>query len=470
MMHIPDGASTCPARPPDAGVHPPEVGVVRVSAEPAVSVNHISKEYNLGLTGRSSSMREILGQRIRHPLRGAGRTRQRFLALDDVSFDVARGEVVGVIGRNGAGKSTLLKILSRITPPSAGHIEMAASVGSLLEVGTGFHPELTGIENVYLNGAILGMSPREIDRRLEEILEFAEVDKFLQTPVKRYSSGMRVRLAFAVAAHLDPEVLIVDEVLSVGDLSFQAKCLDKMRALTSEEGRTVLYVSHNLVTVEHLCLRALLLVDGRLVFDGPAEETVARYVHLIPRAEPGLTPGVFDLSAADRSSGPSVLHEVFKRLEFRPDGGAPSTTIRMGRRVRIEILVEGLDAIPDPAVTITVGSVRTATLFRISSRMIPLAAAHARCPVEKIVLDLPSLPLTPGDYELHVRLRDGASTIVDHVRRAAEFTVVPGDVHGNGYQFSSGDGDFFVPWTWEIRPSTVDHATPDVHAEEVRSR
>ena len=433
-----------------------------MSSEPAVSVNHVSKEYSLGLTGRSSSIWTILGQRVRHPIRGAGRERERFLALDDLSFDVAPGEVVGVIGRNGAGKSTLLKILSRITPPSAGHIEMAASVGSLLEVGTGFHPELTGIENVYLNGAILGMSTREIDRRLEEILEFAEVDKFLETPVKRYRSGMRVRLAFAVAAHLDPEVLIVDEVLSVGDLSFQAKCLDKMRALTTEDGRTALYVSHNLVTVEHLCPRALLLVDGQLVFDGPAEETVARYLHLLPRAEPGLTPGVFDLSAADRSSAPSVLDEVLKRLEFRPAGGAPSTTIRMGGRVQIEILVEGLDAIPDPVLTITVGSVRTANLFRISSRVIPLEAARARCSVERIVLDLPSLPLTPGDYELHVLLKDGATT-VDHVRRAAEFTVVPGDILGNGYQFGSHDGDFFVPWSWEIRPSTADRATSELH-------
>lgn len=205
-----------------------------------------------------------------------------------------------------------------------------------------------------------------------------------------------------------------------------------------------------------------MLVDGQLVFDGPAEETVARYLHLLPRAEPGLTPGVFDLSAADRSSAPSVLDEVLKRLEFRPAGGAPSTTIRMGGRVQIEILVEGLDAIPDPVLTITVGSVRTANLFRISSRVIPLEAARARCSVERIVLDLPSLPLTPGDYELHVLLKDGATT-VDHVRRAAEFTVVPGDILGNGYQFGSHDGDFFVPWSWEIRPSTADRATSELH-------
>jgi lipopolysaccharide transport system ATP-binding protein len=317
---------------------------------------------------------------------------------------------------------------------------------------------------VYLNGAILGLPKREIDRRLDEILAFAEVDKFLETPVKRYSSGMRVRLAFAVAAHLDPEILIVDEVLSVGDYIFQAKCLDKMRSIAADEGRTVLYVSHQLVTVEHLCPRALLLIDGRLVFDGPTEETVAQYRGLIPRAESGPTAGVFDLSAADRSG--SLYEEVFKRLEFRPDGGAPSNTIRMGGRLRIEILVEGLDAIAEPVVMIGVGSARTESLLRFTSLMLPLEAAQARRSVETIVLDVPSLPLTPGDYELHVRLQDGGN-IVDDVRCAAEFTVVPIDLLGYGYQFTPNDGAFFFPWAWEVRPST---ASSEFHDEEVGSR
>src|SRR4051794_35616063 len=239
-----------------------------MSSDLAIAVLNLSKVYDLGLTGRRRSFVQIIRDRVRHPLHGARTKRESFKALDDITFDVAAGEVVGVIGKNGAGKSTLLKILSRITTPSDGYIDMMGHPGSLLEVGTGFHPELTGLENVYLNGTILGMSKRDIDRRLDEILAFAEVDKFLDTPVKRYSSGMRVRLAFAVAAHLDPEILIIDEVLSVGDYAFQAKCRDKMRAIASEEGRTVLYVSHQLVTVESLCPRSLLLVDGRLTFDG----------------------------------------------------------------------------------------------------------------------------------------------------------------------------------------------------------
>src|SRR4051812_17399947 len=272
-----------------------------MSSDNAIVVRNLSKTYELGLTGRTESLPAILRRRLRHPLRGSGETRETFVALDDISFDVAPSEVVGVIGRNGAGKSTLLKILSRITTPSAGYAEIRGTVGSLLEVGTGFHPELTGIENVYLNGTILGMTKRAIDRRLEEIVEFAEVDKFLNTPVKRYSSGMRVRLAFAVAAHLDAEILIVDEVLSVGDFAFQAKCLDKMRSVAANQGRTVLYVSHNLVTVEHLCPRALLFASGKMVFDGPTHETLSRFLNMFPRAEYGDAPGVFDLGAADRS-------------------------------------------------------------------------------------------------------------------------------------------------------------------------
>jgi lipopolysaccharide transport system ATP-binding protein len=425
-----------------------------MSSEPAVTIRGISKVYKLGLTGRSDSLLKVIERRARHPIRGRVH-RELFTALDDVTFDVEHGEAVGVIGKNGAGKSTLLKILSRITPPTSGWIEMAGNVGSLLEVGTGFHPELTGLENVYLNGTILGMSRAAIDQRLDEIVEFAEVDKFLETPVKRYSSGMRVRLAFAVAAHLDPEILIVDEVLSVGDAGFQAKCLAKMKSIASDEGRTVLYVSHNLVTLEHFCPRSLLLVDGRLVFDGPTEETVARYLSTFPHGERGETIGVFDLAAADRSGG--GFQKVFQRLELRPGGAAPSDSIRMGDRLRVEVAVEGLDAVPDAVLTVTFNSNLSEGLFRVTSQMHPLTTAHARQPQEVIVLDLPSLPLTPGDYSMELHLKSPEGT-VDFVRGAADFTVVPADMLGTGYHFSARDGHFAVPFEWELRPS----ATGDV--------
>lgn len=423
-----------------------------MSSEPAVRVSHVSKVYDLGLSGRRTSFATMLKQRVRRATKRSGQKRERFHALDDVTFEVERGEAMAVIGKNGAGKSTLLKIMSRITQPTEGYVELAGTTGSLLEVGTGFHPELTGLENVYLNGAILGLTKWGIDRRLEEIVEFAEIDKFLDTPVKRYSSGMRVRLAFAVAAHLDPEILIVDEVLSVGDFGFQAKCIDKMKSVANDEGRTVLYVSHNLVTVEHLCPRALLLVDGRVAFDGPTEETVAKYLHLFPQGERSASPGVFDLASSDRSGGDYRTH-VFKRLEIRPGGGPPSDTLRMTDRLRIEIDVDGLDTEPDAVVLVTFGSNLNQTLFRLTSNMVPLQAADTRWSEERIILEIPSLPLTPGEYHVTVAAYAKDATPLDEVVRAAEFTVVPADILGNGYRFKPKDGQFIVPWEWELRPA-----------------
>lgn len=423
-----------------------------MSSDVAIAVHNLSKWFELGLSGRRESLLSILERRVRHPFTGSATKRERFCALDDVNFDVHQGEAVGVIGRNGAGKSTLLKILSRITPPSAGTVDLTGTVGSLLEVGTGFHPELTGLENVYLNGTILGMTKQAIDQRLDEIVEFAEVSRFLETPVKRYSNGMRVRLAFAVAAHLDPEILIVDEVLSVGDARFQAKCLDKMRSVASDQGRTVLYVSHNLVTVENLCPRSILLGDGQVVFDGDTKGALAKYTSTIPRAEQGWTPGVFDLAAADRSSHHGS-HELLKRLEMRPNGGALGDTVRMGERLHVEVVVEGLDTFPDAGVGIMVGSPTVRRLFRFTERIQPLPAAHDRCSVERIVVDIPWLSLTPGDYHFDVGIYDvKTGALIDEVAPAAEFTVIASDVFGTAYPFTSWDGEFVIPWTWELRP------------------
>jgi len=425
-----------------------------MSSDVAISANHVSKVYALGLSGRTRSLSSILRGRARHPLRGNGTKKERLRALDDVSFDVVPGEALGIIGKNGAGKSTLLKILSRITPPTRGHIDMRGTVGSLLEIGTGFHPELTGLENVYLNGAILGMSTREIKRRLEEILAFAEVDKFIDTPVKRYSSGMRVRLAFAVAAHLDPDILIVDEVLSVGDYAFQAKCLERMKSVAANDGRTILYVSHQLATVEHLCPRALLIADGRLEFDGPTGDTLAHYLRQFPRGEAVDTPGVFDLASADRSNG--AYEPVLQRLELRPGGGSPADNIRMWERLRIEISVAGLRDISKPLVFVSIGSSKVPVLIRLNSLAVPLNSTQDRSDRELVVIDIPSLPLTPDDYWVEVQIKDGTKTM-DFVRQAGEFRVHPADVFGGGYMFDSNggfdDGSFVVPWEWELRPA-----------------
>jgi lipopolysaccharide transport system ATP-binding protein len=245
--------------------------------KPVITVDSLSKRYRIGSEAHTS-LRDALAAGV-HALRN-GRTNSQntIWALKDVSFAVAAGEVLGVIGRNGAGKSTLLKILSRITKPTKGHVEMHGRVGSLLEVGTGFHSELTGRENIFLNGAILGMSKREIEGKFDEIVEFAETREFLDTPVKHYSSGMTVRLAFAVAAHLETEILIIDEVLAVGDIAFQKKCLGKMGEV-AKAGRTVLFVSHDLSAVNALCERAILLHEGALVKDGATSQVTAHYLN-----------------------------------------------------------------------------------------------------------------------------------------------------------------------------------------------
>ena len=248
-----------------------------MSAEPIISVENLSKRYVIGRAPRHDTLRDTISHGVRRLMRGGANNDSDFWALRDVSFEVRSGEVVGIIGRNGAGKSTLLRILSRITEPTTGRVTLRGRVASLLEVGTGFHPELSGRENVFLNGAILGMTRAEIRKKFDEIVAFAEVEQFLDTPVKHYSSGMYVRLAFAVAAHLEPEILIVDEVLAVGDLEFQRKCLGKMEQVAGG-GRTVLFVSHNLPAVQRLCGRGLYLRQGRLMADANSEAAIDRYL------------------------------------------------------------------------------------------------------------------------------------------------------------------------------------------------
>ncbi len=286
--------------------------------DPIIQIDNISKIFRIGAKERKNrTFREALVDAIVAPVRNMSELRRltRFdknqltnlyapdqpntdyiWALKDVSFDVQEGEIVGIIGRNGAGKSTLLKILSRITEPTSGEIMLRGRVSSLLEVGTGFHPELTGRENIYLNGTILGMRKREIDKKFDEIVAFSEIEKFLDTPVKRYSSGMYVRLAFAVAAHLEPEILLVDEVLAVGDIAFQQKCLGKMGDVASS-GRTILFVSHNMSAVRKLCQHSILLKDGTVLYKGPTEDAINTYLSLrslgkdhlvhLPHAAPG---------------------------------------------------------------------------------------------------------------------------------------------------------------------------------------
>lgn len=256
-------------------------------AELAIKVENVSKEYRLGAIGGATLKGEIQSKiaklrKKEDPNLKIGEKdhekNERFLALDDMSFEVEKGEAIGIIGHNGAGKSTILKLICRVTTPTKGNIYLNGRITSMLEVGTGFHPELTGRENVYLNGAILGMSKAEIDEKFDEIVEFSEVGQFIDTPIKRYSSGMKVKLAFAVASHLNSEIMIMDEVLAVGDVNFQNKCIERMKKVASEEGRTILYVSHNMATVKSLCNRCIVLSKGKVIFEGNTEEAIAIYM------------------------------------------------------------------------------------------------------------------------------------------------------------------------------------------------
>ena len=309
-------------------------------SEAVIAVENLSKRYVIEHTSegqghkRYTALREVIGDEVRNFARkalGAARGQQafrareveEFWALKDVSFEVERGEVLGIVGRNGAGKSTLLKILSRITEPTAGRVTLRGRVASLLEVGTGFHPELTGRENIYLNGAILGMSRAEIRRKFDEIVAFAGVEKFLDTPVKRYSSGMYVRLAFAVAAHLEPEILLVDEVLAVGDTEFQKKCLGKIDDVSRQEGRTVLLVSHNLAAIAEMAKRALLLDAGLVAVDGSVAEAVSTYLSRGARKATYIRPLDPKVSsphiarAEISTSDPNAVHRFGEPLEIK---------------------------------------------------------------------------------------------------------------------------------------------------------
>ena len=298
-------------------------------SEIMIRVDHVSKKYRLGQIGGTTLRAELqrLGARIRHkedPTRRIGahvyKKGETFLALDDVSFDVQKGERIGIIGRNGAGKSTLLKLISRVTAPTDGMIGLNGRVASMLEVGTGFHGELTGRENIYMNGAILGMSRKEIDAKIEDIIDFSECRQFIDTPVKRYSSGMYVKLAFSVAAHLDSEIMIMDEVLAVGDMEFQKKCLSKMNDVSQAQGRTILYVSHNMNTIRQLCTRCIVLDHGKLVFDGETEEAIARYMELGGAS----FEKEIDLNTASRRRGtPRKVH--FTRAEIHRENNIYSS-------------------------------------------------------------------------------------------------------------------------------------------------
>ncbi len=415
----------------------------------AIQVEGLGKEYIIGAAEqRHDSFREMLTSALNSPLRklhklgGVASEDERFWALRDVSFNVEQGEVLGIIGRNGAGKSTLLKILSRITSPTEGRIVTRGRVASLLEVGTGFHPELTGRENIFLNGSILGMSKARIQLKLDEIVEFADIGKFLDTPVKRYSSGMYVRLAFSVAAHLEPDVLLIDEVLAVGDSNFQNKCLGKMGEV-ARGGRTVIFVSHNLSMVQTLCSKAVLLERGFLVSNSSVQEAIGDYLS---------GQKVTDLGASTKREGRPGngwirVTEVNLRMNGQDTGvlqtGKP-VAIHIGYALRKQLDSAGFRI----ELKTALGESVSALSNDYSGAVVKVDAAHASA-----ICSIDSLPLVPGRYALTI-ICGALGELSDVVNDALVFDVVDGDFFGGGKLPPKGSGHVLIPHEWTYSKGT----------------
>jgi lipopolysaccharide transport system ATP-binding protein len=429
-----------------------------------ITAEGVGKKYVIrhGQQDRYVALRDVLARRTRALARNAfsvitfratglqngTRRREDFWALKDVSFEVERGETVGIIGRNGAGKSTLLKVLSRITEPTMGRIKLRGRVASLLEVGTGFHPELTGRENIFLNGAILGMTKAEIKRKFDEIVEFAEIEKFLDTPVKRYSSGMYVRLAFAVAAHLEPEILLVDEVLAVGDAEFQKKCLGKMGEV-SKQGRTILFVSHNMAAVQNLCSRCYCLEQGTVRFQGETDRTIADYLKPVGNTKAGETPGTYDLNHRENRYLEDTL--IIKRMSLLDSEGQAVDTFQMGQQMTIVVDVDGMSSYRDAILGVIFKSMEDQTLAGVSTGMVCSFVEEPRHSREQAVLRIPQLPFTTGSYYLAISIARPSSGRIDYVDRAGQFHVTEADVYGTGYRVSGDFGFVYLDADWEIR-------------------
>jgi lipopolysaccharide transport system ATP-binding protein len=414
----------------------------------AVRVEGLGKKYRLGQSAgpRYHTLRDGIARLARNPLgwlRG-GPPGEEFWALKDVSFEVKRGEVVGIIGRNGAGKSTLLKILSRITEPTEGGADIYGRVGSLLEVGTGFNPELTGRENVFLNGAILGMRRAEVRRKFDEIVAFAEVEKFIDTPVKHYSSGMYMRLAFAVAAHLEPEILVVDEVLAVGDAEFQKKCLGKMGDV-AKGGRTVLFVSHQLATITNLCTSCILLRSGVISGVGPSASIVSQYL-----SDKQVS------NTQHRINRPSWAEPLISSVQVVDEQGKPREEVGLGEAITFEVVVTipPHRSIAKPVLGVVVSHPLYGVVGGVNSRMTdhrfpPVSGEQAayRC-----TLDCPTL--LQGLYSVDLWFGDG-SLDLDVANGIAGFQVIGTDIYGTGREPFRDMGVMFFRPRWEYAPQAL---------------
>jgi lipopolysaccharide transport system ATP-binding protein len=412
---------------------------------PNIKIKGLGKQYRLSHVDPKHNFREALVHAASAPFRAAvgrisgkpseARADDYVWALRDVSLDVMPGEVVGLIGRNGAGKSTLLKVLSRITEPTTGEVEIYGRVGSLLEVGTGFHPELTGRENILLSGAILGMRRGEVIRKFDEIVAFAEIEKFVDTPVKRYSSGMYVRLAFAVAAHLDPEILLVDEVLAVGDAAFQKRCLGKLGDV-ARGGRTVIFVSHNMASIESLCSSCVLMADGQNRQKGKPQEIISTYMSSMVPHEQGYA-SLIDHSGRRPGSIPSMIS-----VTLSSDGVEPISAIAMGAPLSVKVSFNAERAFT-PVLGVVVKNSRGNPVVGLNNKFISGYRFEQRLRAGTVSCQIDRMPLVPGNYFIDLWLGDRHHDF-DVVFDGIAFEVTASDVFRTGQVPPIGCGDIFM--------------------------
>ncbi len=418
-------------------------------AGPAITVERLTKQYRIGHSNQETMLRERLANLARAMVfRKQPHEEDILWALRDVSFSVERGEVIGIVGRNGAGKSTLLKILSRITYPTSGTMRVNGRVASLLEVGTGFHEELTGRENIYLNGSILGMSKKEVERKMDAIVEFSGVERFLDTPIKRYSSGMRLRLGFAVAAHLDPDLLIVDEVLAVGDAAFQKKCLNVMQDLRGG-GRTVLFVSHNLAAVENLCSRCIWIDAGEVRMDGESREVIQAYMGMMAGADNCS----LDLENVENRRGNGDVR--YRGLEFLSLEGEPQKLIRAGDPVIMRFHYHAPKPVPYPSfgfrLYTELGTLVTDTSTWHHGLDIPLIEAGDGY----LDLEISCLNLLPARYNMALWLTGINGMVHDVVEHGVTLEVEMANIFDSGRTIDSRFGIVYFPQKW-VFPKPVD--------------
>lgn len=413
-------------------------------AKVMLKVENLSKQYRLGLVGTGTLSHDLnrWWSKIRgkeDPYLKIGETNDRSTkgesnyvwAIKDINFEVKQGEVLGIIGKNGAGKSTLLKILSRVTSPTTGEIKTRGRIASLLEVGTGFHPELTGRENIFLNGAILGMSKKEVTNKIDEIISFSGCERYVDTPVKRYSSGMRVRLAFAVAAHLEPDILVIDEVLAVGDAEFQKKAIGKMQDISKSDGRTVLFVSHNMAAVESLCSRAIVLENGNVVFEGGSKDAIKFYLNISQVVIPK------DFKQIEQREGLGQIR--FKNILIENEA-----SLCIGSDLNIELQIERFKDISPMHYGITFSNSSEIKVLNVNTSLSNNVIDYNKDTIRCVI---PNIPLVEGEYSISIGVFSDFG-IEDYIEKAKQIVIHPSDFYGNGKSSNLKSGIIALKHDW----------------------